>query len=360
MGNLTATEIDGVRRISDPAMRVANAAALWLGRNGVSYESGGSTWEETSNGREIRQGCFFVGGPAPSMGPIRSAVRWALSEFGNGRVVLREIERSPGAIGTGWRILIGNREAGRPGPCPEIRLQRGSVGRSIQEGIRSVGDDGSFLVLGALALVAAAGAWGKTRRGSPFRKGSAYNVVGTTGDRNPIDYGGGAILDYGDGQIVWIVVEGIDIYPKDMIADEMEAYVERQGIEPDHELDETDDDDLHLYFPREVYEIDVDENTLLTFCRAGEEYEFATTLLKGLGLDEEWTPERIVEMAHSPDPGTRVIVYEFYAMDRGYRELAEPEHLTGAEIVERWPHFGGKVARHSFRGITWIEPWKHR
>jgi hypothetical protein len=218
--------------------------------------------------------------------------------------------------------------------------------------------DGRWLALGAVAAVAAAGAWRSAKHGS------SYEVIQqhASGDRDWLSYGGGSLLRYQDGQFYWVVLEGTDVYPQDMRLERMESYVENNGIELDHELDPQDDEDLHRYFRREVYEVEVEDDLRWIFDEHGKtRVEVAQQMIDNIGVRDTFEAEELVELAHSPEPVQRLVVLELYGMQVGMCELDwETEAMTGAEIVERWPHFGGKVARHSFRGITWIEPWKHR
>jgi hypothetical protein len=354
-----AREIESIRRIPDRAMRVQNAAVWWLRKNGISHESGGGTWEETTNGRTIRKGCFFVGGPAPSTETISRIVRKMTAELGEGRIALREIETSPHAIGTGWRILIGHKEAGLPSPCPEIRLEHGSSIPASWGSSPSVGSDGSLLALGVLALVAAAGAVYKRRQGS------RYEVLGTTGDENPIAYGGGSILRMRDGRTVWVIVDSLEWEsPRNLrqfMADYLDANRARFADFPeDYEPDPNDSQDRRAFLPLPVYVIDVDEDVSWVFREKGRTpLQVAEDMLSYTGNEE--AAEEALAWATSEDPVERVRALELYVDRHGIDSFAyRSPSLTEHEIVEAWPHFGGKVARHSFRGTTWVEPWRNR
>jgi len=219
--------------------------------------------------------------------------------------------------------------------------------------------DGRWLALGTMAVFAAAGAV-RTRR-----QGSRYKVLGTTGDESPFTYGGGSIVRLNDGRIVWIVVDSLEWQSDRVIKQNMIDYLdvnrERYADFPeDYDPDPNDNQDRRSFLPLPFYEIEVDEDVSWVFREQGRTpLQVAEDMLSYTGNED--AAEEALAWATSDDPVERVRVLELYVDRHGIENIGyRRPSLTEYEIIKAWPHFGGKVARHSFRGVTWIEPWRSR
>lgn len=104
----------GSLRLSDlpnPALRTWLSSVEELARRGVSHSSRAvAAGEQIVVDGQVRQASmrhFEIGGPAPSIVEIRRIVQRAAGMFGGGAVSLSEYRSSPGMVGEGWTIVVG-------------------------------------------------------------------------------------------------------------------------------------------------------------------------------------------------------------------------------------------------------------
>jgi len=171
-------------------------------------------------------------------------------------------------------------------------------------------DDGTLIALVAIAALGLAGA---ARRGSGalIRGGGGalapmnVAVVGTLGDVNPLQYGGGVIfvrrktLSSPTGQSPWIEFVG-----------------ESRGEDEDEDSNRT------------VYRVDIPSDV-------AEAYDWIdwAQLARYPGTTED----ELIEQARSRDVSTRARLIELIGDYYGWRSLDDhPMELTGRELEERW------------------------
>ena len=231
-------------------------------------------------------------------------------------------------------------------------------------------DDGRLWVLGALGLLAVAGA--------ARRKGSAYEILDSMGERNDLlGYGGESVVRMRDGRIVWIRVPGgLEDAAVVDLGDDMARYLDDHGIDLGHVPDAQNLEDLYACVPLLVYEIEVpdDVNWALESSDRSPLAEAAYLFVQHyvgpfLGASPEEGAETLLAMARSDDPLDRVEVLETYARAHGFDSLAGLDRLasygaemrTANEIISRWPHLRDRpLVRTSFRGQTTLRPWEKR
>lgn len=173
-------------------------------------------------------------------------------------------------------------------------------------------NDGTWLALTAAAALAVAA---NTRKGTGRRRGAraqlptSVHEIGTVGDSDPIEYGGGLIFtvrasivnpDVGARSGPWI------------------EYVEEPEFDPDEEPERL----------RKVYRVEVPQDPM-------DEYDWvdweAIASYTGQDLDD------LARVSQSPDLAGRAGLVEDVASYHGWHELdSYPLEMSTTEIMDRW------------------------
>jgi len=190
-------------------------------------------------------------------------------------------------------------------------------------------DDGRLWVLGALGLVAAAGAIA-TRKGSADRK--FLEVIGFGDPGELLWYGGG--VAYEEDGVAWLDTwQGLEYA---MTLEEHNTLIEQFGHWPT-------DQEVYGIIPMPIHRIRIAEDVLV-----GHDW------IDVEALADEYTmpPDAFRSLASSEDVSVRALALFRVVLKHGFDRFdPHPIPLTANQFLERWPHLAGTVERHSFRGV---------
>jgi hypothetical protein len=193
---------------------------------------------------------------------------------------------------------------------------------------------GDLLALGAVAALAFASV---TRRGSRSKAPEKYTVLATTGDMDPIEYGGGWVYRHSQGHLVWVSIRGLD-------DEDLESWAGENGYDVD------DSDLVEAAYPIEVTMIHVPDPAEVAALIDTQVAEYI-----GQG---QWTAEELGEWRNyirDGDPQTVVSALKAYSEVRWIENLSPHIYkATTLDLYQQFPHLRGAILRPTLAGWRWV------